>query len=81
MGGGRDWGIGMTVNGAGVGVIRGYTNDPALGIYPTMVTTTTQVNDGNPHHVVLVFDYDTTRKNVIPQLDYIGSQYLQDYYN
>jgi hypothetical protein len=70
MGGGRDWGIGMTVNGAGVGVIRGYTNDPVIGIYPTMVTTTTQVNDGNPHHVVLVFDYGTTRSIYVDGIEF-----------
>ena len=34
-----------------------------------------------PNYSKILFDYDTTRKNVIPQLDYIGSQYLQDYYN
>ena len=60
FGGGRDFGVGMTINGSGVGVIRGFFNDPALGIYPTMTTTTTQVNDGRPHHVVMVFDYQTT---------------------
>jgi len=31
-----------------------------IGIFPTMTTTTTQVNDGRPHHVVMVFDYTTT---------------------
>lgn len=60
FGGGRDFGVGLSINGSGVGVIRGFFNDPVLGIYPTMTTTTTQVNDGNPHHVVMVFDYTTT---------------------
>ena len=78
MGGGRDFGIGMTVNGAGAGVIRGYTNDPVLGIYPTMVTTTTKVNDGLPHHVVLVFDYYTspaTTRGIYVDGTYFGAAY------
>jgi hypothetical protein len=74
MGGGRDFGVGMTVNGAGVGVIRGFFNDPVLGIYPTMTTTTTQVNDGRPHHVVMVFDYTISRGIYVDGI-YFGGAY------
>jgi hypothetical protein len=74
MGGGRDFGVGMTVNGAGVGVIRGFFNDPVLGIYPTMTTTTTQVNDGRPHHVVMVFDYGISR-GIYVDGTYFGGAY------
>lgn len=34
-----------------------------------------------PNYDKLLFDYDTTRENVMPQLDYIGSQYLDDYHS
>jgi hypothetical protein len=74
MGGGRDFGIGMTINGAGVGVIRGFFNDPVIGIYPTMTTTTTQVNDGRPHHVVMVFDYGYFR-GIYVDGTYFGGAY------
>lgn len=34
-----------------------------------------------PNYKQLLFDYDTSRKNVIPQISYIGSQYVNDYLN
>jgi hypothetical protein len=34
-----------------------------------------------PDYKKLLFDYDTTRENVIPQLDYIGSQYMTEHHN
>jgi hypothetical protein len=64
MGGTRSWGIGMTVDASGVGVIRGFWGDPVLGIYPTMVTTTRKVNDGKPHHVVMVWDANAGTRSI-----------------
>ena len=34
-----------------------------------------------PDYKKLLFDYDTSRQNVIPQISYIGSQYANDYLN
>ena len=78
LGGGRGYGVGMTVDGAGKGVIRCFWNDIVLGIYPTMTTTTTQVNDGKPHHVVMVFDSTATPsalRGVYVDGTYFGAAY------
>ena len=50
------WGVGFTVNGSGIGFLRAYWNDTSIGIFPTMFNPTIQINDGKPHHVVMVWN-------------------------
>ena len=34
-----------------------------------------------PDYKKLLFDYDTTKESLIPQMNYIGSQFMSEYYN
>lgn len=34
-----------------------------------------------PDYNKLLFDYDTTKANVIPQFNYIGSQFVDEHHN